>query len=298
MNRQSLSSIGYRSYAPSGTGIVVRTVIASPDLDTCLTALILGIGPGNEVSLAPAGATDTELADPQVLCIEAGGSGRLRDNNFDHHDPGQDLPPACVQAWYHNGCDPALERLVHYVALVDEAKPGASVAFPSLSNVFSGMRLLELDPLQRFITGLDLLNRVLARCLDPFASLPEDAAWQPYIAAKHDNHRRVKEALATALFFTTAGRLDACYCESQAAGGMGALYARGCDVVIMHNPAWGEPPVSKYTIAGKGRPVAVLLEKLDEHEPGWGGRATIIGSPRAGSRLKPDEVMSIVKKFL
>jgi len=276
----------------------MKVVFRKPDLDTCLAALILGVGAGDQLRLAPDGAAPAELADPGVLCIEAGGSGQVELGNYDHHAPGLDLPPACVQAWGRTGRDPALDRLVRYTALVDEARPGAAVGFPSLSNVFSGMLLVTDGQREQFLDGIALLREVGARGYDPFAPLPEVAAWGPYIAAKHANRHRVEAALAQAVFFTTAGGRKAAYCASGAPGGIGALYARGCNVVIMHDPAWGTPPVPKYTIAGNQVAVAPLLGPLGACEPGWGGRATIIGSPPHGSILAPEALIDLVRRTL
>ncbi len=277
----------------------MKVVIRKPDLDTCLTALILGVGPTDVVAVRPAGASAEELADPGMLCIEAGGSGQTALGNFDHHDTGFYLPPACVQAWESvGGGTPGLERLVRYVAQVDEARSDTAVPFPSLSNIFSGMLIEEREPLRQFCRGVSLLREFLELGLDPFAPVPGIPTWQPYVAAKERNQLLVEKALEGARYFETSGGLKAGYCESRAPGGLGALYAQGCSVVIMHNPLYGDPPVCKYTIASHEISVVALLEALNVCESGWGGRATIIGSPPAGSVLTPDEIIALVRKHL
>ncbi len=155
--------------------VSARIVIRKADLDTCLTAHILGVREGNEVFVAPGGAAPGELADPEILCIEAGGSGTPQLGNFDHHDPQRHLKPACRQAYDHLHLDNAkLSRLVDYVCLVDEDPSGhPPVPFPSLSNIFSGMMLIEKDPLRRFWKGVGLLREILALmpCVTTFEAL-------------------------------------------------------------------------------------------------------------------------------
>jgi len=82
----------------------VKAIIQKVDLDTCLTALILGVDPlADEVIVVKGEAGEEELSDPAVVCIEAGGSGRSDLNNFDHHDPDRYFEPACRQAWRRQG---------------------------------------------------------------------------------------------------------------------------------------------------------------------------------------------------
>lgn len=137
-------------------------IITKPDLDTCLTALILGVGSQSNVQIKPSAASPEELANPHIYCIEAGGSGLIQYNNFDHHDPVIYFPPACQQAFDKVGeNDPALARLTDYVCHIDENLPLPKVAFPTLSGLFSGMRLCESDYAVQFFRGIDLLQQIL-----------------------------------------------------------------------------------------------------------------------------------------
>ncbi len=76
------------------------------DLDTCGVALLHGVNRGDKVEVLPGcKATEADLSNPRILCIEVGGSGRVAEGNFDHHD----IPivpeglgtiySACRQAW-------------------------------------------------------------------------------------------------------------------------------------------------------------------------------------------------------
>ena len=283
----------------------MRVVLQQVDLDTCLTGLLLGVGAASEVTVARDGAAPAELADPAVLCIEAGGSGQTERNNFDHHDAAGSWPPACVQALRAAGTagSPALERLVAYVAEVDLGR--APDESRSLSSVFSGMRLTVRDPREQFFAGLRVLRTVLEESIDPFGPMPPRPAWQGYA----DAHRRERAALAALLDaaerFPTAGGRTAGYLRTDRIGALPALYRSGCDVAIAYAPAFRPPaggaPIRKFTIAGRdGLRVDGLLGPLAAREPGWGGPAhgTIIASPRRGTDLDPAEIKRLVRERL
>ena len=158
----------------------MRVVLQQVDLDTCLTGLLLGVGAAAEVTVVRDGATPAELADPAVLCIEAGGSGQTERNNFDHHDDAGSWPPACVQASRAVGAagSPALERLVAYVAEVDLGR--APDENRSLSSVFSGMRLTVRDPREQFFAGSSTRPRSSAWCATTCDDSSENGIYNIY----------------------------------------------------------------------------------------------------------------------
>lgn len=281
-------------------GFVMRVYIQKADLDTCLAALILDVGDGDHVVVLQHEASEEILVDRNAICIEAGGSGQVHLNNYDHHDPNRYYPPACRQAF--EACyreEPDLERLVDYVAMVDERDTTMPyVPFPSLSNLFSGMLLVTRDPIRQFIEGVRMLRTVLTLKLDPFAPVPELQEWQEYLAAKRENAARLDALISSARMFTARSGLRVGYLTapeaSDAIGGIGALYNMGCEVAVLYSPSFGYPPVRKFTIAGNGVRVAGLLDCLVGKEEGWGGRETIIGSPRVGSTLPEHDVLEMV----
>ena len=212
----------------------MRVIIQQVDLDTCLTALILGVSPDDEIIVVRSKAALEDLADPSVLCIECGGSGRVELNNFDHHDTAEELPPACRQAFEVQGDsrsrDEKLARLVDYVSLLDTSGPealkrvsGLKGAFPTLSDVFSGMRLLVKDPREQLIKGMEILRLVLERGLDPFGLMPELPEWCDYIQAKRRNDEELERAKAQARLFTTKGGLKAGYLKTNYFGALGGV---------------------------------------------------------------------------
>lgn len=275
--------------------------IVKPDLDTCLTAVILGIGADDDVSCADFDAPEELLSDPSVFCIESGGSGRVGEHNFDHHLPGVWLPPACRQAFTrHGSSDGRLERLVSYVSLVDDGLPIVPMpGFPSLAGLFSGMLLTEQGREAQFRAGCRLLKQLLAESIDPFGPLPQLPQWREYLEAKSRNSQRLNALLALARPFRTrqgrsAALLDFPPDGPRTIGGFAPLFAQGAEIVILHDPLFGLPPVRKFTIAGRGVVVADLLPEFGCFEKGWGGRDAIIGSPRAGTNLDLSRAEEII----
>lgn len=281
---------------PNESGEIMKVIIQKPDLDTCLTALILGVSSNDEIVVSKGNAAEAELMNPKVLCIEAGNSGDVSLYNFDHHAAEQYFPPACKQAYDSTGMnDPRIERLVEYVCMVDDRIHNTpKIQFPSLSNIFSGMLIIERDFQTQFMRGVEILTKVLNEDIDPFASMPDIKEWNIYKAVKIENQLGVEEALKKAEFYKARGGLKIGFLKSGFIGGIGALYCQGCDIVIMFNPFFGEPPTERYTIAGNNRKVSHLLKHFEKLEKGWGGRETIIGSPRQGSLLSAKQVLAVV----
>lgn len=277
----------------------MKVVIRKVDLDTACTGLILGVSESRDVVMVKDRADDEEIYDPSVVCIEAGGSGLVEQNNFDHHSESY-FPPACRQAYEHlKVSDKRLLRLVEYVCIVDERpEEHPLIPFPSLSNIFSGMLLMEKDIIKQFFKGIKILRDVLDKGIDPFSTMPYLLEWQTFIKAKEENLSNLKDDLMDAKFYLSKGRLKVGFMESKAIGGIGFLYKRGCDVVVLYNPKYGDPPVPKFTIAGNGKNVMNLLPIFDNMERGWGGRETIIGSPTKGSILTKEAVLAVVLENL
>lgn len=288
-----------------------RVVIQKTDLDTVLTAFLLDVSEADEIIVVRDKASDEDLVNPDVICIECGGSGQTEFNNFDHHDTDQPLPPACAQVFrlrYGPSDKPLLERLVEYASALDTHGPEAlkqrsqlpEEAFPTLSDIFSGMLLVTRDPREQLLRGIAILKRVQAQQIDPFGLMPELPEWENYIEAKRQNNEAIQKAIAHARFFQTKSGLRAGFIETDVTGALGALYHLGCQVVIAYSPRFGNPPVPKYTIASNGMRVDKLLPILNKRESGWGGPAhrTIVGSPRTGSTMKPEEVLMIVREHL
>lgn len=298
----------------------MRVVIQQVDMDTCLTALILGVSAADQIEVVRGGATSDDLADPTAVCIEAGGSGQVHLENYDHHETGGPIAPACRQAWDTHGMSRisglsaipgragAIERLVQYVEVVDTAGPTAlppvpRPGFPTLSALCSGMRLVITDPVEQFRRGLDIFSSLLEEGIDPFGLMPQRPEWLGYLEAKRRDIEGVANAKAAAETFITQSGRRVGFLETEFIGALGALYELGCEIAIAHNPQFRPPsggdPIAKFTIAGNnGIRVDQLLEALNDREAGWGGPAygTIIASPRTGSRLTPLEIKCVVRE--
>jgi len=272
-------------------------IIRKVDLDTCLTALLMGVNHDDNLVVSKNGAMEEDIRNPLVLCIEAGGSGLVDLNNFDHHNTDRKLQPACKQAYQAKGRPDAgiMERVIEYVCIVDD-RPWEHplVKFPSLSNLFSGMLLVESSPAEQLFNGLDILKTVLKMEINPFAPMPDLTKWRSYEEAKQENMQKVEKIIKTAEFFVTNSGVKLAFLESTAIGGISALYEKACRLVLLYNPSFGNTKVRKFTIAGNRMYVDHLLPLLNNLEPGWGGRETIIGSPGSGSGLSVLQVLKLI----
>lgn len=287
----------------------MRVVIQQVDLDTCVTALVLGVSREDLVVVVRKRADQRDLDDPSVLCIEAGGSGRIAERNFDHHDADGPTAPACRQAFdaVRPG-DPGLAALVDYAAAHDVTgcrRTGADESDTrlSLSSLFSGLRLAVRNPVDQFFAGLNLLRVLVGEGIDPGGSMPGRPEWREYVEAKRSVSRALEDARAHADTFATSSGLRAGYMESEVVGALGVVYGMDCDIAIAYSPRFRAPDgarsIPKYAIGGRnGVRVDHLLPLLNALEPGWGGPAhgTIIASPRDGSGLTPDVVKDIVTR--
>jgi len=270
-------------------------VFSKADLDTCLAGALAGVADGDLVVWQPGGATPEQLRDPQTLCLEAGGSGQVELRNFDHHDTALPLPPAATQAFLAAGRPPEFERLVELNEMVDTARPFAASYFPNASHLISGIRFVHArDPVRQFLAGVEALRRIAADGLDPFGPLPWLPEWQPYFEEKQ---RRLAEMPDIGFALWQSNGLTIAFAETNAIGAPSLLYRHGADVAVVFSPHFGYPPVPKYTICGNQVRVDRLLPVLNARDPGWGGPAhgTIIGSPRAGSRLSFEELRRLVE---
>lgn len=269
------------------------------DLDTCMTAVVLGVGIEDACRIAAGDVPESALADPAIICIECGGSGRTDLNNYDHHGPNtENLPPACYQAAALREIqNPFVSRLIDYICRVEECRAiHPPIEFPSLSNLFSGMLLSFESEKDRFRWGISLIQEVLESDINPFETVPRSSKWMKFISAKENNFRLLKHDFGRIRFFDSEGGGRVGYLESRNIGGFGALYASGSRIGILYNPAFGVKRIKKFTIASRQVPVHNLLDHFDHIESGWGGRQKVIGSPAAGSCLIPSVVIRMVVK--
>lgn len=278
-------------------------VFRQADLDTCVAAAILGAGAsGTTVRHRRYGATLTELADPSVVTIEAGGGGTVALNNFDHHRSGGPVEPACWQAFESRGRPDAFLRLADFAAAVDIGRlSGRALPRPSVTNLISGIRLLSSnDPVRQFQQGVAVADAIAKLGVDPWQPLPTGiVTWQAALE-RHDLERRMlNEAAWHAEIIEIAGcRVG--FLATNAAGACGLLYRLGAEIAVVEKPCPESAERRKFTIAATGRRVDCLLTSLDRIECGWGGPAhgTIIGSPWRGSRLTMADVREMLEEEL
>lgn len=311
------------------------------DLDTCGVAVVLLRGNLKEMTtevVKNGQATEVDLTNPDVLCIEAGGSGRVVEGNFDHHGAGSEgLDSATMQAWHAQTRCPAcghpvgpqgigptkdfhpdmcaggidvdkawtLAKLVEYIDELDtkgpKALPRKKENLPTLSDVFAGMLLTERDPAKQFILGVKILQEVVQHMLNPYGRMPvEGNAWMVWTEAKRANDRLLATVIKTAKIGRTQSGKKLGWVETDFWGAPGALYGIGAEIVVAFSPRFGPDKIRKFTVAGNGIRVDAILPELNTREIGWGGpgTGTILGSPREGSVMTLNEVIEIVKRTL
>ena len=277
-----------------------RVVIRQADLDTCVTAFVLGVVYSDEIVVTDRADAST-LADSSTLCIEVGGSGHVVSGNFDHHDAGGPSVPACRQAFdatRHEG-DVWLARLISYAEMIDLGQAVDYTIQPApplltISALVSGIRLVEPTPERQLCRSLALLEWLSRERLDPFTPAPPRPEWDDLISAKAKAAEVLQRVTAGAALSISSSGLLVGFLVAHAPGALGALYTRGCDVVVAYQPA-----LRKYTIGGRDqRSVDHLLPFLNALEPGWGGpmQGSVIGSPFGGSSLASNRIVDIVRE--
>jgi len=76
----------------------MKFIVGKIDMDCVLTAYILGCTKSDTILRIDDIAGAEELKNPNIICIECGGSGQVHLNNWDHHDTNEYLESACKQA--------------------------------------------------------------------------------------------------------------------------------------------------------------------------------------------------------
>lgn len=282
-----------------------RVLFRKVDLDTLVAAYIANCSEENDIKKVYM-ASDEELLDSTILCLEVGGSGQVIYNNFDHHDPLIPYPPASFQAWLKfreifwkeelSTKVNYLYRLVLFTTCIDEAIP-LQLKNPTLSSLISGLVLVEKNEELAFRKGIRLIEAMVNCNLDPFGELDiiklsrvSKLPINEYLSAKEENIKKLLSDLAKVNFYwSVKKKLRVAILITEAIGGLKYLTEQGADIAVVFCPS-----VKKYTIASHKVSLITLLQRLKEIEPGWGGRSSIIGSPFEGSILTPDKLINII----
>ena len=275
----------------------MRYVFRKPDLDTVTAAVLLGYRSGLPLSCVSQDAQPSDLADPAVICLECGGAGQSDLGNFDHHDPLEAFPPACVQAAaLKDPMDSGTKDLIAYVAAVDT---GSRLCPPdraglTLSAVFSGMRLVVPDLTEQFQSGAALVAAMIARQASPW-DVPRHFVDPAWIVAKRLARRRTASMEGQVeRFMTNQGRLGM-FLRVGSPGAHGLMRRLGADISVAN----GLLTSSHYSISGHAPLMALLTEKFNALEVGWGGPkpGEIIGSPLRGTYLDDATIRACVCRF-
>jgi len=269
----------------------------SIDMDCCMTAAILldEQKPEDCEIILKDKATQEELYDVGIACIECGLSGRTDLNDWDHHyysnesnsDP---LPPACVQAGYHKFFK--LPMIIQAIGAWDEGREFGELG--ECKDTFAGMLLSIKNTKDQALAGIKLCQKWLG---GDFLPSEEEIKW---MEVKETYDRKVEESLERTNLLQSRQDRTIAYLESEFWGSLQACQSRleEEDIVVVRNPSTG-----KITVALKPQSKADLREVceiLNRVDPGWGGPISgkIIGSPHAGTKLELDDVVDIVRIFM
>lgn len=276
------------------------------DLDTVCTAALLtsDLEQINLVKLYD-NATQDDLNNSEVLCIECGGDGQTELNNFDHH-ANESLNCACAQAFQKLGSPQKLLKLIDYISFIDTGvglyscniKPLISAR--ALSSIFSGMMCLTPDEKQRFIKGYQIIKAVIN------SNEYRDSPWDiPLISHDFKMYYEAKILLTKKLDgelnnakTVLIENLKVMVLHSENAGIHGLLKRNGADISIAINDR-----LNKVTVSFSDRTVhyaKLLCNSLNNLEKGWGGHIErgIIASPFKGTTLNESCLITVLEKVL
>lgn len=276
------------------------------DLDTVSTAAMLTDSLDNlKIKHLESKASDSDLKDRSILCIECGGDGLCALNNYDHHII-DCLPCATVQAFNMIGKPERFLQFVDHVSYIDTNtrlcntplslnKSGCSV-----SSLFSGMLYLYHDEIERFTKGYELIKPILSSddLLNTVWNIPLlSDNFKRYANAKSTMQQLLSDELCKAKTICIEG-YQVMLLHSELAGVHGLLKRNGASISIAIDDSLHKISIS---FAQQTLPITkFILEKLNRIEPGWGGHIDkgIIASPYQGSSLTDIELCKIMTETI
>lgn len=272
------------------------------DLDTVSTVAMLTDSLDNlKIKQLENKASESDLKDSSILCIECGGDGLCALNNYDHHK-NDCLSCATVQAFNMIGAPERFLQFVDHVSYVDTNTRLCNTPLPlnksgnSVSSLFSGMLYLYHDENERFTKGYELIKTILSSddLLNSVwnISLLSDN-FKRYANAKSTMQQLLSDELCKAKIFCIEG-YQVMLLHSELAEVHGLLKRNGATISIAINDNLHKISISftKQTL-----PLAkFIVEKLNRIEAGWGGHVDkgIIASPYQGSSLTDIEICKIL----
>lgn len=284
------------------------------DLDAISTAIAaMIVYPGTPLATAntstPEGKAQLAewLADPEVMCIEVGGSGQTDLLNFDHHQPGLELACALAQFFTKNGGIPAWRKLAEYVNAFDSNGPSA-VRDLTVANIEKGMRLLAEDQkwsTEKLLAEVKaLLNAVLdfggeADNAEVVAKVAAMEAFSPAITRVAEEDRLIADLKAAIKTVELPSGKKLGVVSSTYRGNAAAIVTgSGNEYAAVFNPAFqGGKWTFSVAFAHKSGDLTAFFAALSKIEPGVGGRATVGGSAPA-SKLAAEQIIAAAKETL
>lgn len=247
------------------------------------------------------------LVDPEVVCIEVGGSGQANLNNFDHHQTGLELACALAQYVAKNGGDAAWRKLAEYVNAFDSYGPSA-VRDLTVANIEKGMRLAAEDqkwPTEKLLAEVEvLLDAVLdlggeADNAEVVAKVAAMGAFTPALARVAEEDRLIAELKTATQTIVLPSERKLGVVTSPYRGNAAAIVTGlGNDYAAVFNPAFqGGKWTFSVSFAHKSGDLTAFFAALNKIEPGVGGRAAVGGSAQA-SKLTAEQIVCAAKETL
>ncbi len=272
------------------------------DLDTVSTAALLTASLDNiKIVHLENTASNKDLNDSSILCIECGGDGLCALDNYDHHS-NENLPCATVQAYEKIGSPKDLLEFVDHVSYIDAGKRLCNTPLPtnqtnhSLSSIFSGMLYLYQDETERFIKGYELIKEIMSseNCLNNVWDIPLVSDNLRTYAQAKSKLRKSLECKLCDVHTVIIDDYKIMILHSELAGVHGLLKKNGADISIAINDNFHKISIS---FTPKTLPFAkITCEKLNNIELGWGGHIDtgIIASPYQGTTISEDALTMLL----
>lgn len=284
------------------------------DLDTLAALYMLGADASSVIIVAdPKNPAQLAawLQDPEVFCIEVGGSGQTELRNFDHHAAGGPNESASMQVWKAMGGDPALEPLAKYVNIVDveginslpEPKPTVV-----LTDVVAGLLLLAQDekwPVPEIVKRSDLIFSIIGAGVDPFGEiLLPFADYKRYLQRKVEEDIETANAALNVIILPLPNGKKIGVLISNYRGATNSAYGAGGDYALCVAPNFGKTGLRKMTVGvnTKSHPtgsVTEFLSRLNAIEPGAGGPPTgKVGGSKPGTQVPLQQLLELAMETL
>lgn len=279
-------------------------------------------------------ASTEQLNDPQILCIECGGSGEINQGNFDHHAEGGPTESATLQTLRtlpKSKLSLEISFLANYIDNIDRLSPKQiklkyrNTTFPTLSDIISGINLKHFrEPVVALQTGRQVIEKMLSTQQKPTGPI---TGFEEYARLKKNQDEQIEKVRQNVRFNKTPQGNYVGHLQTTFFGAPKVIYEEGLKnfgsdkivIAVAHNPNFGpNQNENKFTIGlnlspdqAKAKHINLkkLSEKLNnpnidsavniESKKTWGGppTGTVIGSPKGGTNLTMEKLLTEIDRL-